>query len=918
MMPLNTNKPWLVIHPRSEDLKKEMLEIASFAIPNRFANEEWAQNLTFIAPRPQSRSTLAVPTIKDQHPLPCRTLDYWEQEEDDDYEELMLRLEDHGEEEIDEDGNLVSTGMKVAGEIQEALERFEAKQEESIKGNKDHEEQAERSRHRHQRGNTDSESDKKKGGSTGPVSVDGSQYGKSLLYLGKPSNMLFISSASTSGFLEVPGLKSTRQNQTAEPKLSIDQLSLDDENSTIKAYEDSEPDSDDSSSCYTSSVSTQKGKPCPCIPMPTFDDGHRQELKLLSTPDLTKCNHFLAVSFYADASHKLGTDDSWTVLPTIGVESKVTILESTMKRVIAYAKAIDIGLIFVPPAGVSISEPAAEQLASNSIDLVFQRSLHPIGVLESCIISQAQLDAFDLVMNAKSLQQHQVNGLLDVLELLAQDPWFQKAWSMRDLMASWEKMVLLLQYDARLDRKHGKGIIPGELCFGFLDLMVMVERVQRDFCEEWFYINKELGMRVRKVDGVVDFASWSENDGLVISENQKKRIEKAVKILRSMFLMKEAATTKTALYAPEQQVSASQALNLLEDKKATRTEDRIAILGSICKYPIRLDTSKLNLGTSSFSICTLTLSLLNGDLSILANINGKDSNSQDQSSMESNDTLSWLLSPTQSLSLASNISTADRWLIKPPLITPHGLKVSGHVWVVDQQISLYPIQQRFHQAWLDLFPSSSPQLHHSSFSHSTRTPYQDKFIQHFFWELLLHLLSINQLPLCELIWTATHQRIGNPRFDPETLQTYTRTEALPRRFLGVVTPGGKQKAMLPGVSLLNPIPDLLGSHEFSINWMVEQVMLRGCLYAGRQASSRQLQGGDGHNCVLFSSQQKGNFFTPSSASIVNEKKIRSWKVEWTGKEVDDSPVFTTERVVEGMSSWTRFEGRDTEDEVFLV
>jgi hypothetical protein len=59
-MKLDTDLAWCKIHPSGEGLKKEMLEVAKHTITSRKPNEDWAEDLIFIAPYKTERSIPSV------------------------------------------------------------------------------------------------------------------------------------------------------------------------------------------------------------------------------------------------------------------------------------------------------------------------------------------------------------------------------------------------------------------------------------------------------------------------------------------------------------------------------------------------------------------------------------------------------------------------------------------------------------------------------------------------------------------------------------------------------------------------------------------------------------------------------------------------------------------------------------------
>jgi hypothetical protein len=1029
-MRLDTDQAWCKIHPRGEDLRKEMLEVSNYIIPNREHSVEWAQNLVFVAPflqgsgisagelTPASRTAGLEPSSPSSRPLCIK--DDWEHVEDD-YREAIRKLDGAGQPDQEMDGpDGVTFRMRMARAIQEALEvRRRAEEEAAEKANMEYRryvvgllfpevdldnlgsspeskdegvangevgaEAKERESSMHgsftgihfqpsiskerddrrfrtehdtsvgsatrQRDSDDAEhppSDRMLGKeqdvarSMESSIVDNSDE-RYLLYLGKP----YHNSPTISNVKDSVPRESTLDEESSTVSHSTDVGSpgtdfqrdirsgtrARDENPNLQRQSGRDWDQESGNSYYSNPAGS-----CPCYCMPRFNNELNPALRLVHGFELRGCDHFVAVSYCWQSTVHAGQDDEtspWLIRHSENDSRAIRAPRRVLRRAIAYARAVDIALIWIDQECIEQNDPIAKELAIHSMDLVYQRADYPIGLLDSYITSQGELDAFDLAMNGHGHQKHQIEDLAHVVEMLANDMWFTRGWTLQESTSTGLRLVLLLQYDPSLSRRYGKGGIPGEVCFDLQDLAEMSERLHRDFCDEWFFHDHELGVRVRQKNAGLDFSLRSKYEDVGVAPELKSRIVAATQRLINVCMTEERRTPsryfRHYVYSTSRQrYSAARALEILRNRQTGRIVDRVAILGNLCSYPIRLDTTKVESDDFSFSVCALTLAIVNGDMSLLPEFADQAAGALHRKWMKVDDGFSWLPLWTQSLNLLPKSLVDEHWCgIQSVKLTPHGLQIPGWLWAVDREVDLSVIQENFRDSWMELYgvvpePSNrDPEFHYSTKELPHR--YEEEFIQAFFWQLLLYLLSIGEISLCELIWTQVRQEVGQRPVDAKIHDTYVRTDPLPESFLRVVDSTTlRQQANLAGVSVANPLPDLLSPHTFNINWVIDQVLRHGYLLVGRCINSNAISCHPQDTCVLFQMQKLGNYFTPLSLlSIEDEDQNRwpewcaelTWNVQWTGRSVGKIPVFRCRRLFSGLAIWTRF--RSMEDEIFL-
>jgi hypothetical protein len=100
-------------------------------------------------------------------------------------------------------------------------------------------------------------------------------------------------------------------------------------------------------------------------------------------------------------------------------------------------------------------------------------------------------------------------------------------------------------------------------------------------------------------------------------------------------MSEERATRRpVATKGPRKRYSAARALEILGSRQTSVVSDRIAILGNLCNDKIRLDTAKIYTDEFSFSVCALTVAILNGDMSLLPGFADQARGSRNLSSLE--------------------------------------------------------------------------------------------------------------------------------------------------------------------------------------------------------------------------------------------------------------------------------------------
>ena len=315
---------------------------------------------------------------------------------------------------------------------------------------------------------------------------------------------------------------------------------------------------------------------------------------------------------------------------------------------------------------------------------MYQNASHPVTLLESYINDQAELDALTSLMTGTRVEPDQIEALERVLEMLSEDAWFTRAWTLQEATSAGSKMLLLIACDPRLEKSDEFGSVPGEIeisIWEFHNAMILVRNLIENSLASGVLENTYLAISVSNLADIL-FGYLPEIYPDDINDPN----------------------------APHRQIcNASEAINCLRERKNSHFPDRLAILANMCDYEIRIDTRVLEMPQYAFSTCVLTLAILNGDTSLLgryrdpqerayASINGQThiGYRRDISDLCPRYGFSWGPDPKGCLENIEFYEVhQDQFVLRPASLSGHGLTVRGILWLISHKIIVTETQAEF-------------------------------------------------------------------------------------------------------------------------------------------------------------------------------------------------------------------------------
>ena len=383
------------------------------------------------------------------------------------------------------------------------------------------------------------------------------------------------------------------------------------------------------SSQSTTSSETKTRASCTCADIPAFEPRQRH-FRLTSPGDLAGCQHYVAVSYSWKRSSErvlnLDSSSKYFVETSAGTRSGKAPVD-VIDRAVAFAASQDLGLLWIDQEVIDQENASDKSQGIQVMDIVYERSLWPIAVLDTTIVSQDQFDVLDLILNSldsgigegndeeveeddedvededvedegvedegvededvededaeeevdeEEVDEHVDQNATNLLELLSADPYFTRSWTLQESLAALNMRVLIqiapdIQVPPRFPAIHQTG----DIYYTMIDFNYALE------------------------------GSW------VLSSTRSTRSKKE----RFYTVICPAFAA-----APSQRLSrsAAEVLAMLEPRSNTVLSDRLAIIANLCAYEKRINTTALEETTHGFSTAMLVLSLMNGDLSLLS------------------------------------------------------------------------------------------------------------------------------------------------------------------------------------------------------------------------------------------------------------------------------------------------------------
>jgi hypothetical protein len=257
-------------------------------------------------------------------------------------------------------------------------------------------------------------------------------------------------------------------------------------------------------------------------------------------------------------------------------------------RAISYALRHDIRFIWIDQECIEQDDPNDQTVGIQAMDLVYARSEHPIGMLAVPRPSPTTEGIFNTLHDAKSLGHKEfltfcqnsfsntaIKNAVSFLDQVQQDLWFTRAWIYQESSCGYECMVLLVR-ETMANTSILRSSSGPEI--HFKQLTRWVNGLSQTL---------ENGMYATATDSFYGEAPNYQN----ITN-------------KSLRLLWQGHPHRTAF----------RVLIEMNNKDNLIVSDRLVIIANCCQYSHRLDVPAVEQAGHHFSVCALTLAIINGDV----------------------------------------------------------------------------------------------------------------------------------------------------------------------------------------------------------------------------------------------------------------------------------------------------------------
>lgn len=622
-----------------------------------------------------------------------------------------------------------------------------------------------------------------------------------------------------------------------------------------------------------------------------------RSLKLQDRQTLTNPSAYVAVSYcwsreYVDWFAKRDSASIQTVMENSDIKSSRT-PPDVLHRAIAFALNRHLSAVWIDQECILQEDPRDKEDGIQAMDIVYQESSHPVAIMEFCFQTQEEVDVFASIADPERcpFDPSKIEDLNNVLDVLSVDAWFSRAWTLQESISAGVSMILLFGCPLDINKPSFFGSIPGDIeisIWDFQEAMVNARGLIEEGLAADSWPNPSIATQASNSADIL----WNYIPTIIPDSHERDSSHRQV-------------------------CNAAEALSFLHDRKNSFLPDRLAILANLCNYERRINPVVFDSLQCGFSICALTLSVLNGDMSLLAGY-AVDSEVAAYASSEmvweleiarnsralglvfENDDhdlasksygFSWGPSPSGHLSNLRYIEEHNvMFRITPATLSLFGLQVSGMTWDMKHVVEVPNTRKLFATKWEQELKAQMHDEHVLS-----GTARQRNLSQAFIWTLLHELIDLGYHELAKSLWHL-FQPYGRARLGENLEGSEYNSIAAPRPFPFEVTFGGFDSLPVKNTSLKPDAEEIIGrvavnilsfdpQNEAADRPSVERRILEEICETGKLTCGSPMDCTASEPRVWFESCKVGHImFTPSSSigdrAVVSRYRSQamSWRV----------------------------------------
>ncbi|KAI1135020.1 heterokaryon incompatibility protein-domain-containing protein [Hypoxylon sp. FL0543] len=585
-----------------------------------------------------------------------------------------------------------------------------------------------------------------------------------------------------------------------------------------------------------------------CQRIPLFPNG-RQVTKFrirrvypLDVEKNASCTHFVAVSYCWSSEKNDDKTISYKVIEEDGRVRDARASNATIDRAVAFARENGFRMIWIDQECIEQDNPEEKERAIQAMDYVYLRA-HTSIALFHAELQQKHLECVLLAYGTQIFRFGKLRGrralhdcrtvsrftMCEAVSMIINDRWNTRAWILQEAFSSSGRMVLLSPRVKNINVGSWT-LICHELSQSELAIRLDMVQACLRICTPMILPELREALETREKDSnghgaqTRQMRSSTNDQGALGNANE---IRTTIKRLLFFHPVEPEHPCKIIVnnVNPRRTCSAAVAVTYLHLRSLERAVDKLAIIANICGYGLRLNTIELEKTQSSLGACILTLSIANGDYSLLVpQIYRSLKTATIEFPVCEGWKISWLHSLTQNL---QDVESTD-WNpygptstggndVTPIRLSERGLSLPGMLWNMDKFLNLRTLQVKYGDSWQRLRKANG---------RSRPSPRTIKLATtHLLFEIISCLASMGEKRVANSILNSTSYWRWNSR---DTITQSDMVESVDQ------FPSGLQVENRKGMFALDPSPD----GWYHQCWLIDRVMEKSGFWVGSMVKKK--------------------------------------------------------------------------------
>jgi hypothetical protein len=412
---------------------------------------------------------------------------------------------------------------------------------------------------------------------------------------------------------------------------------------------------------------------CLSVPAEPYTD-RPMTLESIPKRDINEKQDYVAVSYSCEHMPEYESDDSdggyhikqhpWDQSPKPNRTRRLVI-----QRALRYANRVGSPHIWVDQDCIDQEDIDKKRVAMDSMDIVYSRSEHPVGLMATIINTEGEICALRSLLDSELASEKDVTircdgqmieQMMNLLERFSRDRWWSRAWIFQEEYLAGTSMNILIRHRPELEQVKREN-------FKVMDddeNELENNHIEEEICFAAAKFRKEATIFLLALRES-PFQDWQEKSKDLLEFFNKYNV---------LYRLTASACRKAMSF---------KVIADIHMRGFGQKYDLLPIAANSCDYATRFHTEEMIKSPYSVNLCTLAMIVLNGE--IIAN-------DREHMALPTEMSLGKYLDHISFDSFDPPVAARElSWLkscrLPDPILVPSGVRTEGYLWRVKRVIS---------------------------------------------------------------------------------------------------------------------------------------------------------------------------------------------------------------------------------------